>query len=92
MYIDVYYVQIVDVLKLQGQFVLIDDLDMFDVMLFKCKVILLYWEFMFMCLMFCMFDMDCQYVLFVCVVMLIDDGVFKSIVGEYFGKIDVVNL
>lgn len=61
-------------------------------MVFKCKSLLLYWELMFIWFSFIMFDLECQYVLFDCVVDLVDVGVLCIIFGEYYGCINVVNL
>lgn len=90
--IEQYFNVLIDVFVLQGKLVLIDDLEILDVVLLKVKSLFLYWEFMFICLMFEMDDMIVQYQLFICVVVLIDNYIIKIIFGEYYGVIIVVNL
>ncbi|VVE61518.1 NADPH:quinone reductase [Pandoraea anapnoica] len=89
---DSYYVQIVELLKPQGQLALIDDPATLDAMPLKRKSISLHWEFMFTRSMYRAADMVEQHKLLDRVAALLDEGVLKTTVGEHFGDITVDNL
>nr|WP_063570631.1 zinc-binding alcohol dehydrogenase family protein [Luteibacter rhizovicinus] len=87
-----YYEQIVDILKPQGQFGIIDDPATLDAMKLKKKAISLHWESMFTRSMFETPDMIRQHELLDRVAALIDDGTLRTTLGENVGKIDAANL
>ncbi|WP_213949536.1 zinc-binding alcohol dehydrogenase family protein [Luteibacter sp. dw_328] len=87
-----YYEQIVDILKPQGQFGIIDDPATLDAMKLKKKAISLHWESMFTRSMFETPDMIRQHELLDRVAALIDDGTLCTTLGENVGKIDAANL
>ncbi len=89
---DQYYTQIVDLLKPQGQFALIDDPATLDAMPLKRKSISLHHEFMFTRSMYRAPDMVKQHELLERVAGLIDAGTLKSTLGENLGHIDAANL
>lgn len=89
---DEYYDQIVDIVKPQGQFGLIDDPASLDAMKLKRKAISLHWEFMFTRPIFETPDMIKQHELLDRVAALIDDGTLRTTLGEHFGKITAENL
>jgi zinc-binding alcohol dehydrogenase family protein len=87
-----YYEQIVEILKPQGQFGIIDDPATLDAMKLKRKAISLHWESMFTRSMFETPDMVRQHELLNRVAALIDDGTLRTTLGENIGKIDAANL
>lgn len=87
-----YYAQIVELLKPQGQFALIDDPASLDVMPLKRKSLSLHWEFMFTRSMYRTADMVKQHELLDRVASLIDDGTLRTTLGEHLGRIDAANL
>jgi zinc-binding alcohol dehydrogenase family protein len=89
---EAHYSQIVDVLKPQGQFALIDDPATLDASALKRKSISLHWEFMFTRSMYQTSDMVKQHELLERVAALIDQGVIKTTVGQHFGRINAENL
>jgi len=89
---DQYYAQIVDLLKPQGQFALIDDPATLDAMPLKRKSISLHHEFMFTRSMYRAADMVKQHGLLERVSQLIDAGTLKTTLGENVGRIDAANL
>lgn len=89
---DVYYPQIVELLKPQGQFALIDDPASLDALPLKRKSISLHWEFMFTRSMYQTADMGGQHRLLARVASLVDQGVLRTTVGEHLGVINAANL
>ncbi|OLL27596.1 NADPH:quinone reductase [Burkholderia sp. SRS-W-2-2016] len=89
---DVYYPQLVELLKPEGQLALIDDPATLDAMPLKRKSISLHWEFMFTRSMYRTQDMILQHRLLERIAALVDDGLLKSTVGQSLGKIDADNL
>ena len=87
-----YYEQIVEILKPQGQFGIIDDPATLDAMKLKRKAISLHWESMFTRSMFETPDMVRQHELLNRVASLIDDGTLRTTLGENLGKISAANL
>jgi zinc-binding alcohol dehydrogenase family protein len=89
---DTYYEQIVDVLKPQGQFALIDDPATLDATKLKRKSLSLHWELMFTRAIFGTPDMVRQHELLERVAALVDDGTLRTTLGEHYGRIDAANL
>jgi zinc-binding alcohol dehydrogenase family protein len=89
---DTYYEQIVDILKPQGQFALIDDPATLDATKLKRKSLSLHWELMFTRAIFGTPDMIRQHELLERVAALVDDGTLRTTLGEHFGRIDAANL
>jgi zinc-binding alcohol dehydrogenase family protein len=87
-----YYEQIVEILKPQGQFGIIDDPATLDAMKLKRKAISLHWESMFTRSMFETPDMIRQHELLNRVADLIDDGTLRTTLGENIGNITAANL
>jgi zinc-binding alcohol dehydrogenase family protein len=87
-----HFAQIVDVLKPQGQFALIDDPATLDVMPLKRKSISLHHEFMFTRSMYRTSDMVAQHHLLERLAALIDAGVIRTTVGTHGGVINAANL
>jgi zinc-binding alcohol dehydrogenase family protein len=89
---EAHYSQIVEVLKPQGQFALIDDPAKLDPSALKRKSISLHWEFMFTRSMYRTPDMVKQHELLDRVAALIDRGIVRTTVGQHFGAINAENL
>jgi zinc-binding alcohol dehydrogenase family protein len=89
---DQYYEQIVEVLKPQGQFALIDDPATLDATKLKRKSLSLHWELMFTRSIYQTADMIKQHELLERVAALVDDGTLRTTLGEHHGTIDVENL
>jgi zinc-binding alcohol dehydrogenase family protein len=89
---DSYYAQIVELLKPEGQLALIDDPATLDAMPLKRKSISLHWEFMFTRSMYRAADMIEQHKLLDRVAALLDEGVLKTTVGDYYGDMTADNL
>jgi zinc-binding alcohol dehydrogenase family protein len=87
-----HYAEIINVIKPQGQFGLIDDPETLDIQPLKPKSLSLHWEFMFTRSMFQTEDMQAQHDLLNQVADMIDSGVLKTTVGEHFGTINASNL
>lgn len=87
-----HYPSIVELVKAQGKFGLIDDPKELDVVALKQKCISLHWEFMFTRSMFKTDDIIAQHQLLNQVAGLVDEGKIKSTLGEHFGTINVENL
>jgi zinc-binding alcohol dehydrogenase family protein len=89
---DEYYEQIVEILKPQGQFGLIDDPKSLDATKLKRKAISLHWESMFTRSTYQTPDMARQHDILDRVADLIDDGTLRTTLGEHFGTISAENL
>lgn len=89
---DQYYEQIVEVLKPQGQFALIDDPATLDATKLKRKSLSLHWELMFTRSIYQTADMIKQHELLDRVAALVDDGTLRTTLGEHHGTIDAGNL
>lgn len=87
-----HYAQIVDVLRPQGKFALIDDPARLDPSALKQKSISLHWEFMFTRSMYQTADMVRQHELLTRLAQWIDRGVVRSTLGQHFGAINAANL
>lgn len=89
---DDYFDQIVELVKPQGQFGLIDDPKSLDVTKLKRKSISLHWESMFTRSTYQTPDMAEQHRILDRVAALIDDGTLRTTLGEHFGSITAENL
>jgi zinc-binding alcohol dehydrogenase family protein len=89
---DDYFDQVVEIVKPQGQFGLIDDPKSIDVTKLKRKAVSLHWESMFTRSTYETPDMAKQHEILDRVAALVDEGTLRTTVGEHFGKIDAGNL
>lgn len=89
---DAYFTQIVDIIKPQGKFALIDDPELIDVRLLKRKSVSLHWELMFTRAIFNTSDMIKQHELLNELAKLVDQGAIKSTIKQPLGKINAKNL
>lgn len=89
---DTHYAQLVQVLAPQGKLGVIDDPAVVDVKPLKSKSASLHWEFMFARSMHETTDMIQQHHLLKAVAELIDAGILRTTVGEYYGTINAANL
>jgi len=89
---DDYFDQIVEIVKPQGQFGLIDDPKSLDATKLKRKSISLHWESMFTRSTYQTPDMAEQHRILDRVAALIDDGTLRTTLGEHFGSISAENL
>lgn len=89
---DEYYEQIVEIVKPQGQFGLIDDPASLDATKLKRKSISLHWESMFTRSTYQTPDIGKQHDLLNRVADLIDNGTLRTTLGEHFGAITAENL
>lgn len=83
---------LVDALKPQGKFALIDDPQHLDIKLFKHKSISIHWEMMYTRSMFKTPDMIRQHEILAEMASLVDQGKVKTTVGEFMGVINAANL
>jgi zinc-binding alcohol dehydrogenase family protein len=83
---------LVDVLKPQGKFALIDDPQHLDIKLFKFKSISIHWEMMYTRSMFKTPDMIRQHEILSEMASLVDAGTVKTTVAEFMGTINASNL
>lgn len=83
---------LVDVLKPQGKFALIDDPHNLDIKLFKLKSISIHWEMMYTRSMFKTPDMIRQHEILTEMAKLVDAGDIKTTLAEFMGKINAANL
>ncbi|CAN5288058.1 zinc-binding alcohol dehydrogenase family protein [soil metagenome] len=89
---DRHYAQLIEALKPQGRFALIDDPAVLDARPLKAKSLSLHWELMFTRSSFETPDMQRQHELLERVSALVDQGVLKTTLGEDFGTINAANL
>lgn len=89
---DQHIAEIVESLKPQGRFGLIDDPAPFDIKLLKRKALSLHWELMFTRAIFQTPDMIAQHRILEDVASLVDAGVIRTTLGEHFGTINADNL
>jgi zinc-binding alcohol dehydrogenase family protein len=83
---------LVDVLKPQGKFALIDDPQHLDFKIFKLKSISVHWEMMYTRSMYKTPDMIRQHEILKEVAKLVDSGQIKTTVAECMGVINAANL
>ncbi|STX29079.1 NADPH-quinone reductase and Zn-dependent oxidoreductase [Legionella beliardensis] len=84
--------QLIDCLKPQGKFALIDDPEHFDFRAFKLKSISIHWELMFTRSMFMTSDLIKQHDILNETAKLVDSGLIKTTLNEEFGSINALNL
>lgn len=84
--------QIVDVIKPQGKFGLIDDPDSFDIKLLKRKSLSLHWELMFTRALYTTEDMINQHTILNQVAQMVDAKALRTTFTENFGTINADNL
>lgn len=89
---ETHYAQIVEALKPQGKFGVIDDMKVLDAMPLKRKSISLHWELMFTRPLFETEDMIAQHKLLNKAAELIDAGTLRTTLGDNFGTINAANL
>ena len=87
-----HYAQIIESLKPQGQFAVIDDMKMLDAMPLKTKCISLHWEMMFARSRFETPDIAEQGALLAEVAALVDAGRIRTTANASFGTINAANL
>lgn len=83
---------LVDVLKPQGKFALIDDPQHLDIKLFKLKSISIHWEMMYTRSMFQTPDMIRQHEILAQVASMVDEEQIKTTMAECMGTINAANL
>ncbi|WP_133129031.1 zinc-binding alcohol dehydrogenase family protein [Legionella nagasakiensis] len=83
---------LVDVLKPQGKFALIDDPEHLDIKLFKLKSISIHWEMMYTRSMFKTPDMIKQHEILSQVASLVDEGKIKTTITGCMGAINATHL
>lgn len=83
---------LVEILKPQGKFALIDDPLNLDIKLFKPKSISIHWEMMFTRSRFQTSDMIRQHEILAEMAQMVDDEQIKTTVGESMGLINAANL
>ncbi|MCL9684733.1 zinc-binding alcohol dehydrogenase family protein [Legionella maioricensis] len=83
---------LIEVLKPQGKFALIDDPQHLDIKLFKPKSISIHWEMMYTRSMFKTPDMIRQHEILAEMASLVDQGKIKTTVAECMGAINAANL
>lgn len=89
---DEHYESLIEVMKPQGKFGLIDDPVSIDIKAFKRKSISLHWEFMYTRSMFHTEDMLAQHQLLKEVAVLVDSGQLKTTLGQHLGQVCAENL
>ncbi len=88
-----HYDALVELLRPQGRFGLIDDpATPIDIRAMKRKSISLHWEFMYTRSLFHTADMAAQHTVLQEIAGLVDAGVFRGTMREHFGAIDAANL
>lgn len=85
-------VELVNCLKPQAKFALIDDPENLDFRIFKLKSLSIHWEMMFTRSMYKTHDMINQYRILTQVAELVDKGVIKTTLNQHFGSINAANL
>lgn len=83
---------LIDVLKPQGQFALIDDPQDVDIKLFKQKSLSIHWEMMYTRSMFHTPDMIKQHDILTAIADLVDTGKVKTTLAEHMGTINAAHL
>lgn len=89
---DEHAAHLVDVLKPQGKFALIDDPEHVDIKLFKLKSISIHWEMMYTRSMYQTEDMIKQHEILAQVAQMVDDGRVTTTMAQSFGMINAENL
>lgn len=89
---DQHFAQIAEAIAPQGRFGLIDDPEPIDVRLLKRKSVSLHWELMYTRSLYATPDMQAQHAILSEMAGLVDAGLVRTTVGEYFGTINAANL
>jgi zinc-binding alcohol dehydrogenase family protein len=89
---DQHYKSLVELMRPQSKFALIDDPVELDIKVFKRKSISIHWEFMYTRSMFQTEDMAAQQKILNEVSRLVDAGQLKTTLAQHFGKINAENL
>lgn len=89
---DQHFDAIVNSIKPQGKFALIDDPELFDFRRLKRKSVSLHWELMFTRALFKTADMIRQHEILDEIAQLVDQGVLQSTAKNHLGKINADNL
>jgi len=89
---DVHFAQIVEIIKPQGKFALIDDPELFDFRKLKRKSVSLHWELMFTRALFNTHDLIRQHEILNQVAQLVDDGLIKTTLNQHLGRINAEHL
>ncbi|WP_419418633.1 zinc-binding alcohol dehydrogenase family protein [Legionella sp. D16C41] len=89
---DEHGLELIDCLKPQGKFALIDDPKNLDFKAFKLKSISIHWELMFTRSMFTTTDLIRQHEILNETARLVDQGLIKTTLNEEFGVINATNL
>ncbi len=89
---DSHFAEIVQSIKPQGKFALIDDPELFDFRLLKRKSVSLHWELMFTRALFKTADMGKQQQILNKVAQWVDQGLLQSTVQQHLGLINAHNL
>jgi zinc-binding alcohol dehydrogenase family protein len=84
--------EIVDAIKPQGKFGLIDDPESFDIKLLKRKSLSLHWELMFTRALYTTDDMINQHTILKNVAAMVDEKKLRTTVSDHFGTINAENL
>lgn len=84
--------ELINCLKPQTKFALIDDPEQLDFRLFKLKSISIHWEMMFTRSMFKTFDMSKQHLILEETARLVDQGLIKTTLNEIYGTINATNI
>lgn len=84
--------QIVEVIKPQGKFGLIDDPESFDIKLLKRKSLSLHWELMFTRALYTTEDMANQHKILNAVADMVDSNKIRTTINDKFGTINAENL
>jgi zinc-binding alcohol dehydrogenase family protein len=84
--------ELVNCLKPQAKFALIDDPELLDFRIFKTKSISIHWELMFTRSMFQTLDMIKQHRILNEAATLVDQGLIKTTLNENFGLINAENI
>ncbi|XAH23634.1 zinc-binding alcohol dehydrogenase family protein [Xylophilus sp. GW821-FHT01B05] len=87
-----YYPQLIELLRPQGQLALIDDMDALDAMPLKRKSLSLHWEMMFTRSLYGTPDQQRQGELLAEVAALVDAGRIRSTAQQVFGRINAADL
>lgn len=89
---EVHFAQIVEVIKPQGKFALIDDPELFDFRKLKRKSVSLHWELMFTRALFNTHDLIRQHEILNQVAKHVDEGLIKTTLNQHLGRINAEHL
>lgn len=89
---DAHFAQIVEIIKPQGKFALIDDPELFDFRKLKRKSVSLHWELMFTRALFNTHDLIRQHEILNQVAQYVDQGLIKTTLNQHLGRINAEHL